>query len=574
MGYVSSISSDVIAYEPVSLSGEVSFTGLGNGTDFQEIIDVTISSEGFKKDAYEAQKTETDYLIDLLEQLDEEIVDLNETLQEMDEPDEFLDMDGTSSGDEVDVEVSGEASEGVHTIVVDQLAQKDVWINTEYGFASEDDVVADSATTLEILFQGETLSIDIAAGTTLSGLVSTVNSDLDSRNNVEANLLYDGDSYYFVLTAEDSGGDNAFTIQSTGTLNNFDPANFTNTQTGQNARIKVDGFPTDADEWIERDTNSIDDVIDGITFELKESTDDEGVRITVEYDADAMAETIATFVSEVNQVILDMQTLTGRLETDEDDEEEETYTINNYALDIMYNKFKNVLSSGALGFSRYTEENGGDLYNALSQIGISTDVEDGSDTFGQLLLDEDILEEALEEDPEAVAMLFSSRAVGESDSDDFQVISVIDTVTTPGEHAIEYTVSGGTLISATIDGEDAEIDGWTILGTNSHSKGLYISIGNQEDGTHTGTARVKQGKIGELSDALSAMITDETGTLPILIRNYEESLTSLDNQIYNEEKRLDALEKSLTRKFAALDSNLSYYDNITTMLTSLIDGLE
>ena len=143
MGYVSSISSDVIAYEPVSLSGEVSFTGLGNGTDFQEIIDVTISSEGFKKDAYEAQKTETDYLIDLLEQLDEEIVDLNETLQEMDEPDEFLDMDGTSSGDEVDVEVSGEASEGVHTIVVDQLAQKDVWINTEYGFASEDDVVAE-----------------------------------------------------------------------------------------------------------------------------------------------------------------------------------------------------------------------------------------------------------------------------------------------------------------------------------------------------------------------------------------------------------------------------------------------
>ncbi|MBI9079869.1 MAG: flagellar filament capping protein FliD [Pseudodesulfovibrio sp.] len=567
MGYVSSVSSDVTAYTPISTAGEVTFSGLGNGTDFQEIIDVTVAAEGFKKDDYEAQKEETEYLIDLLEQLEDGIENLNDSLDEMDEPDEFYSLEGSSSGDEVDVKVAGKANEGIHTLVVDQLAQKDVWVNTAYGFDSENDVIAATATTMEFTHQGETISIDIAAGTTLNGLVTTINGSMDTRDKVEADLLFDGNKYYFVLNSEDSGADNAITITNTGTLSNFDLTNFTNTQTGQNSRIKVDGFPADANSWIERDTNSVDDVVDGVTFDLKETTAAEGVRITIEYDTDAMTETIETFVTDVNQIILDMQTLTGRLETDDD--EEEAYTIDNYALDIMYNKFKSILSSGALGFSRYTEADGGDPYNALSQIGITTDAEDGSDTFGQLLLDDDILEEALENDPEAVALLFSSRAVGESDSDDFQVISVIDTVTPPGEHTVEYTVSGGLLVSATINGQEAEIDGWTILGKASDSSGLYISIGNQTDGTHSETVRVKQGKIGELSESLSTMTNDETGTLPILIENYEASITSFDNQIYNEEQRLDSLEKTLIKKYAALDSTLSYYDNLGATLESL-----
>jgi len=568
MGYVSSVSSNVMAYEPVSTSGEVSFSGLGNGTDFQEIIDVSVQAESYQKEEYEAQKAETEYIIDLLEQLESEIDTFNTTLDEMDEPDEFYSMEASTSSDEVTIEVTGEADVGVHNVVVDQLAQNDVWV-ADLGYASTDEVIASAATTLEVEFQGETISIDIASGTTLQGLVDNINGSVDARGKFDADLYYDGSDYYFVLTSEDSGADNALSITDTGTLTGFDPGDFTNTQTAQNSKIKVDGFPADPTQWIERDSNSIDDVVDGITFELKETTDSTGVNISVEYDTDGMIDTIIDFASEVNQIILDIQVLTGRV-TEEEDPDEEAYTLDNYALDMMYNEIKSILSSGALGFAAYDETDGGDYYNALSQIGFSTDTDEGSDTFGQLLIDEDELEEALETDPEAVADLFSARATGESDSDDFQVISVIDTVTPPGEHTIEYTVSGGILTSATIDGEEASIDGWTILGTGEDSKGLYISIGNQADGTHEGTARVKQGKIGQLSDALDDMVDEDIGTLPILIDNYEESVTSLDNQIYNEEKRLDTLETALTRKYAALDSMLSYYENQSSLMSSLL----
>lgn len=573
MGYVASVSSSVSSYEPITTSGEVSFSGLGNGTDFSEIIDATIESESYLKDEYEEQVEETEYIIDLLELLEEEIDDLNTTLKEMDEPDEFYSMSGSSTNDAVEVDVDGEADVGTHTIIVDQLALNDVWMNTEYGFSSEETVVTDTATTLELEQNGETISVSVPAGTTLEGLVDLVNADIDASGNVEADLMYDGSEYFFVLKSEDAGADNVIAITDTGDLDGFDLSNFTNTQTGQNSRIKVDGFPTDTDSWIERDSNSIDDVIDGITFDLQETTDGEEAIISVSYDTDEMADTISTFIESVNQIILDIQVLTGRVTEEEDEDVDDTYTIDSYAMDIIYGEIKSILSTGALGFSRYDEETGGDTYNALSQIGIYTDTDEGSDTFGQLLIDDDELEEALDNDPEAVAMMFCATGIGESDSDDFQVISVIDTVTPAGEHTVEYTISGE-ISSATIDGEDATISGWTLLGTDSSNSGLYISVGTRDDGTYSGTARVKQGKVGELSDTLDSISDEETGTLAILIEHYEESLTSLENQIYNEEKRLDTLETRLTQKYATLDSTLSYYDTLTSTLETLLEQLD
>lgn len=572
MSYVSSLSSDVSSYTPVTTSGEVSFSGLGNGTDFSEIIDATIDAESFQLEAYEEQKEETEYIIDLLEALDDEIEDLNDVLDEMDEPDEFFEMEGSSSGDEVEVELTGEADAGVHTLIVNQLAQKDVWV-TDSGFSSEEDTVTTTATTLELTMDGETFSVEISAGTTLEGLVSAVNNDVDSRDKVEAELIYDGEEYYFKLSSADAGADSAITIASNASLTGV--SGFDHTQTAQNSQIKVDGFPTGDDEWIERDSNSINDVVEGITFDLKETTDEDGVRISVEYDTDAMIEKVEEFVESVNQIILDIQTLTGRVDDDDDDDDDDTYTIDNYAMDIIYNNIKTCLSSGALGFAAYDEEDGGDYFNALSQIGLSTDSDEGSDTFGQILIDDDELEEAVETDPEAFGNLFSQRAVGESDTEDLQVVSVIDTVTEAGTYDVQYTVQGGVLTSATINGEEAEVDAanWTILGTSDSVSGLYMNVTNQTDGTHGGDVRVKQGIVGSLSDILDDITDEETGTLPILIENYESSVTALDNNIYNEEARLDALENSLTTKYAALDALLSTYSNQADLVDSLMSDL-
>ena len=572
MSYVSSLSSDVSAYTPVTTSGEISFSGLGNGTDFSEIIDATIEAESFQLDEYKEEKTESEAIIELLETLKDEIEDFNDTVRGMDELDEFYEM-SASGADEVSVTASSEAATGSHNIVVGQLAQNDIWVNTEQGYAAEDTEVASSDTTLEFTYAGETISIDVTSGTTLEGLVSLVNSNVDARDKVSASLIYDGSQYYFSLNGEDSGADNVIVVTDTGSMD-MDEDDFTNTQTAQNSRIKVDGFPADDDAWIERDTNTVDDVVKGLTLKLTDTTDEDGVQIGISHDTDGMKEKILSFVEEFNQIVLDLQTITGREgasdDDDDDDDDDEDYSINSYALDIVYSELKSTIATGAQGFKRYTEADGGDLYTALSQIGFSTDVENGSDTYGQILVDEEDLDEALNADPEAVAELFAVNGEAESDSDSLQVLSVVDTVTAAGDYDIEYTVSGGTLVSATINGEEASVDGWTILGMDGDSTGLYLSVLDQTDGDHSGSVRVKEGKLGELSSVLSSIYEDDTSTLPILITSYEEDVTSLDNQIYNEEKRLDLLEDSLTRKYAALDSLLSEYENKNSLVASLI----
>jgi flagellar hook-associated protein 2 len=574
MGYVSSLSSSVEAYEPLTTSGDVSFSGLGNGTDFSEIIDAIIDSESYQLESYEDKKDEYEYCIDLMEQLSDAIDDFNDVLDDMDEPDEFYSMVAEVSDDQVEVDADGDAEAGIHTIIVNQLALNDVWVNTGTAYDSEESVVADEATSLTVEFGGEEISIDVSAGTTLEGLVSTINGSVDARDKFEASIMDDGDSSYLVLKSCDAGGDNTLTVTDTGALTGMTVDGFVNTQTGQNSQIKVDGFPPGDGDWIERDSNSIDDVIDGLTFNLKDTTDGDTLQVSVEYDTDDMYDKIVEFQESLNAIIEDIQILTGRTSTtDDESSDEETYTVDSYALDIVYNNIKSILSSSALGFTRYDEETGGDYYNALSQIGFYTDTDEDSDTYGQLLLDEDELEDALDTDAEAVASLFSARAEGESDSEDFQVISVIDGVTGAGEHSVEYTVSGGELVSAYIDGEEASVDGWTILAGSGDAKGLYISVGTAVDGDYEGSARVKQGKIGELSDSLDAVTNAETGSLTILINHYEESVTSLDNQIYNEEKRLDAMETSLERKYAALDALLATYDAQSSTLTSLIEAL-
>jgi len=572
MGYVSSLSSSVEAYEPLTTSGDVSFSGLGNGTDFSEIIDSIIDSESYQLESYEEKKKEYEYVIDLMEQLSDAIDDFNDVLDDMDEPDEFYSMVAEASDDQVEVDADGNAEVGIHTIVVDQLALNDVWVNTGTAYESGESVVADASTSLAVEFGGEEITIDVAAGTTLEGLVSTINGSVDARDKFEASIMDDGDESYLVLKSCDAGIDNTLTVTDTGSLTGMSADGFVNTQTGQNARVKVDGFPPGDDDWIERDANSIDDVIDGLTFDLKDTTDGDALQVSVDYDADDMYDEIVEFQEALNVIIEDVQVLTGRV-TKEEDPDEETYTLDSYALDIVYNNIKSVLSSSALGFTRYDEDTGGDYYNALSQIGFHTDTDEDSDTYGQLLLDEDDLEDALNKDASAVASLFSARAEGESDSEDFQVISVIDGVTGAGEHSVEYTVSGGALVSAYIDGEEATVDGWTILAGSGDARGLNISVGTTDDGQYGGTARVKQGKIGELSDFLDTVTTAETGSLTIIIDHYEESVTSLDNQIYNENKRLDVMQTSLERKYAALDALLATYDSQGTALTSMIEAM-
>lgn len=574
-------------------SGSITFTGLNTGTDWDEIIEAQMAVEEYRYNSMTEKETAYEEQLAAVEDLETQMTTLYQTLQDYDSASDFLTKSGASSDEtSLTVSVDNDAEAGTHNVVINQLAQNDIW-SSDDGYASTDTSITDTAQTFSLTYGDETYTIDVPAGTTLEEFVDLINNADGNSDDVRASVINEGDSYYLQIRGMDLGADNTVTINDTG----FDAMGadaFTNTQQAQNAQIKVDGFPSADDEWIERDTNSIDDVIDGVTLQLKTTTGDEGTTVTVALDTDAMVEAVETVVESINtilQLLMDLQdqgTVSDSVSTatasdsdddddedDDDDDSEASVLASNYGIDLVQNSLKNILATKGLGFCYYdADADTGDLFTSLSTIGISTDADEDSETFGLLVIDSDELEEAIAEDPEAVAALLSSDATGSTDSSDFSFDSAISGTTAAGEYEVSYTIENGEITSAYINGNEASVSGWTITGASGEDEaGLALTVDNTADGAYTGTVYLKQGKIGQLIDTLEDMTSTE-GTLQIMEDSYQEILDQLAESISNEEERLDLVESRLRTRYSNLETLLTSYDSLSTTIDSLLASLE
>ena len=569
MSYISSVSSDVMAYQPATSSGAVNFTGLGNGTDFNEIIDAQLEAESYTKKKYETKLAETEACSALLDELVTSMGELDKTLDDKNSMSEFLAMSVVSSEEGIAGKVTGDVQEGSHTIEVNQLAQNDIWVNATMTYSEPTDVITDVDSVFAFECDGEEITIEVPANTTAQQLVDMINSDPVARDLVSADLLSDGDELYFRLSGSETGADHAITVLDTTTLADYSSAEFSNVRVAQNAKIKVDGFPAGADDWMERDSNTVDDVVPGLELTLSDTTEG-SVNLTVTCDTDVTKENIESFLEEVNSLIREIQELTGRVVTYVEDEDSgdkmEAYTIDSYALDMVYNEIKSQMSMSVVGFSGEY-----DTYNALSQLGLYTDTDEGSDTFGQLLIEEEDLDEALEENPYAVAELLSCSNTGISDTRGVQVTSTIEGITDPGAYEFEYVVVGGEVVSATVNGEPAAIDGNTVTAAaGTSAAGMVLEISNLAEGSHSADLRVKEGIVSQLQTSIEKWTNAEDGTLTTVSNTYDADATKLENDIYYQEERLAKMETNLRRKYSVLDGQLSYYTNLQSSLTAMI----
>ncbi|WP_291327510.1 flagellar filament capping protein FliD [Desulfovibrio sp. UCD-KL4C] len=576
---ISSLSSDVLAYTSTTTSGSNNFSGLGNGTDFDNIREATIEAESYRKEEYEKDLKYSQNATNVLTTLNEELISLSNTLGEMDEISEFYSYSGNISGDEVNAVAEDGAKPGTHNIVVGQIAKKDKWVAENYNIASNETVICSSNSSVTLAYAGEDISMDIPAGTTAEDFVNLINNNSNFNKSIEASLIYDGSNYHLSFTGMETGSDNIVELKDLSALDSASATDFTNTQVAQNAKLKIDGYPSDVNSWLERSSNSVDDIIDNVTLNLTSKTDSDGIEIGISYDTTAMSEKVASFVADVNQIIYDIQSVTGVFDTPSEninvdiDDDDEPFVLKESTLDLFYNQLKNIISSPGQGFNSYKEDTDfGDLYTSLSMIGISTDSTQGSKTFGQLVLDYDVLDAALTESPESVAQIFSASGENSVDNSSLQVISTIDGLTSAGDYNVEYEISGGQITSATINGVAMKIDGSTMLAQrDSDANGLYLQGLETADGIYSSKISVKQGKLGELADYCSQSTDFETGSIPMLIESYEDSNTKLQNEIYDETARLDSLNQSLKAKYATLDSLLSKYSNLSTQLDTTLD---
>ncbi len=577
-------------------SGNISFSGLGNGTDFGQLVDGLIDVERNRIRSLESWKQEWTDKVEAFQELNSKMLSMQSTLQGMDTLNEFMSKSVTSSDSAiVSASADSDATESAHSITVNQLAQNKI-MSTTSGFAADDSYVNEtgSAQSFAYTYKGTNYTVSIPDSTTLQGMVNAINNDADNPG-VRAAIISNGDEKFLQIRGMDLGVEALLVINDADTtLAGFSASDFETVQENQNSQIKVDGWPTGATSYISNASNTITDAIEGVTLNLKSASPGTEISLTVDTDKEAIKENIRSFVEQVNIVRQYIRELTKF----DDVEGKGALLTGNYGVQIISQKLKDITASIGPGFAYYDTSGAsptGDKFTSLSQAGILTDANDGSETSGLLVLDEEVLDEALENDFDALVAMFAANNIGGTrNTDDFSYVSKIENLTKPGTYDVSYKVdASGNIYDAFINGYEATIDNTTHqITAMSHKQtigdeqveqnnalGIVLRIDNLTEGSYptTGSEQpsvyIKQGKAGELVSALNDLTNENSGPLAILEENYDDIMESIDNKIAYEETRVTKLERTLRLKYARLDALLGNYENMGASLSGQISSL-
>jgi len=547
-----------------SIAGQVHFSGLGSGTDFDTLITKLVQVEQGRVTTYQKWKQSWLDKNTAFKDLNSKMLSLRTTLQGMDTIGEFLKKTAASTNTStLTATAGGDAEIGTHTFSVLQLAKNKMMV-TSSGYATLTQDINSLATDAKFTYtyKGVTISNAIPATANLNDLVNIINTN-GTNNGVRASTIFDGSNYYLQLRGLDTGSNASLVVSPTTTLPGFLDGNFRTTQTNQDAKLKIDGWPL-SNAYISRATNSISDVIPGLTMNIKSSG---AGTISVATDADAVVENVKTFIKQVNEVRAKIRELTKYDSTTK----EASILTGNYGLQILDSIMKNITAAPGIGFDRDR-----DTYVSLSPVGLSTDAMEGSPTQGLILLDETTLRNVLASNAYAVGKIFAANYMGDTTSANTSFTSYISGITKPGTYSVSYTVAGGKITGATIGGHPAifSSNSSTITGGAGYDEaGMVIRVNNLTNGTYTSAVNLRLGKNPELVSELGDLTNAETGPLNILQKNYVTISDNIQKKIDYETKRISTMEAHLRARFSKLDVVLGKYSQIQSQLGSQIAQL-
>ncbi|MCP4220521.1 MAG: flagellar filament capping protein FliD [bacterium] len=204
---------------------------------------------------------------------------------------------------------SSTASTGEYTVYVENLAKAQS--NASEGFESADDQLLSNGTFVikdgddNILGQ-----VDYTGSTqSLNGIKNAVNSmGLDVTATVVNYGTEDNEDYRLHLTSDVTGTDNNFVVEETGVgtalSGSIVGTAMVQKIAAEDAQIYVNNDPTDVDNMISRSTNTISDVINGVTLNLtaEDATKTNSTLVTVGQDSGAIKENLQTFVDSFNEL--------------------------------------------------------------------------------------------------------------------------------------------------------------------------------------------------------------------------------------------------------------------------------
>ena len=462
------------------------------------------------------------------------------------------------------------------------LAQTDKWVHQGVGDLTSP-INTGGTGAFAYSYAGREYSVTFGE-VTLQGLVDKINND--SKNpGVIASVLNDGmgtaTSYKLVLTGYKEGAENGIRILDSTKLSGMSttPDTWTHAREASNSMCRVDGYPNDGISWIQRSTNEVGDVLQGVVITLQGPGE---TQITVQNNVTEMTNRIKSIVEAVNfakTYIKEQTKFSGAKLTSKWNEKTQMFErvneagkdadgktssdssgimMGNYGFQISQSSIDQLMTKEIFTRQEYILGlDGGDpkgkysklpvrvedeardgpsqeglyqeyldqhglIYTRLSDIGIASD----HSQQGQYIVEESKLKEALTKNPEAVMKLFTFKP-GDDEMSQFK----------------KY----------------ADEDNRVRIG------GFCVNMGYAM-GDLTRNTDVIDKETGEVTEGAK-------GITKVLAENYSGIISGIDKKIAREEKRIGMVRTRLEDKFARLETLLASLENQSTKIKAQLDQM-
>ncbi len=467
----------------------ISFSGLGSGLDINGLVTSLVDAERVPKtNRLDFKEAELQAKLTAFGTLKSSLSSFQSTLSTLKSMSTFQGADVLSNDDKVFTATSnGQVSDGDYQIEVTSLAQSHALSSS--GFSSATDVVGTGTLTFSFgTFSGGSFTVNADKATktvtidssknTLEGIRDAVNAADIGVNAVIINTgSTDGVPYKLVFTSKDTGAANSLKITvsedgssptntDTSGLSQlaYDPEatagsgkNMTETSAAADADFKINGLQ------VLRASNSISDVIDGVTIDLLADSAGKSVGLTVRNNTAVATNSVNNFISAYNELMDTINSL-----SDYDTETEQGgVLLGDFAVRNAETRIRQELSN-IIG------EISGE-YNSLASIGISTDKD------GKLELDSTRLDAALKSGVDVVGRIFAATGTP-SDSQIKYTSSTSDTQV--GTYAVNVTQLATRGI---LTGADFGYSGSITIDSNNDTFSIQV------DGVQSGTITLGAG---------------------------------------------------------------------------------
>lgn len=289
-----------------------SSTGVGSGIDINSIVSQLIQAEGQPQfSAISNQQTAVQSRLSGLGSLKSALSSFQTAVQKLKDGNIFKSTQAVSANTAIFTATAGVgAVPGAHTVEVTKLAKAQQSITTtEYANAGA--VVTGTGGTLNFSYgAGSTktaFAVTIGVNATLENVRDAINGSATNNGvtasiiNVDSTVTPGTTISKLVLSSKDTGIANGFNLAVTGGdagLNALDtsaPANYS-TVAAADATIKLDGLSAT------RSTNTMSDVLPGVTLNLQSAAVGTIVDLNVSLDTAAISKTISDFVTAYNSL--------------------------------------------------------------------------------------------------------------------------------------------------------------------------------------------------------------------------------------------------------------------------------